>query len=63
MQDSSATGFGQLSKAGATALGIDSTAPPADVSKVVSAASTPSNSGFGTTSHWKSSYVNAVEET
>lgn len=43
---------GFLSKAGATALGLDNAAPDATMSKTL---------GSGTTSHWKSTYKNAVE--
>jgi hypothetical protein len=52
--------FGQLSKAGATALGIDTNVGPLSPNQLAKTSQTPLTNG--TTSHWKSNYTAAIED-
>lgn len=57
-QDGTKDGFGgSLSKAGATAMGIENAAPDATLSQT----GMSRTQGNGTTQHWKSTYKNSVE--
>lgn len=47
------SGFGSLSKAGASAIGVSQTPKAAEMPQV---------KGNGTTQHWKSTYSNVIDE-
>lgn len=52
--------FGQLSKAGATALGIETSSSPLSPKAIGKTSQTPLTNG--TTAHWKSSYQASIED-
>lgn len=59
--ETQAGAFGQLSKAGAKTLGIDTSNALMSPNQLAKTSQTPLTNG--TTSHWKSNYNASIEET